>query len=458
MPSIVTVNVSLQLAPSPSTLQKTGAFISQGGTTKAQNSLTLLTQLSDLTGILKAPAALSSLTWSANVVTATTAAPHGYTTGDVITMTIGGATPAGYNGTFQATITGASTFTYPLAVNPGTETVPGTYVLGAVSELLSMGTTFFAQGSAQSVYVLELGEGTANEGVATLTTWLTNHPLTLYGVLVPREWDANANFLALIASYESTTSKFYFWVTTTTGTYTSYTAQMKDVIAMVEAPGIPPTEFSLAAAFWVSLNYSPSSTNKVTPFAFSQLFGVTPYPTVGNNTLLTQLKTAGVNVVMTGAEGGLTGTYLYWGTTMDVNDFTFWYSIDWMQINCALALANTVINGSNNPLNPLDYDQNGIDRLQASLASVGADAIAFALATGKLTQTEFDGTTLAQQLDANAFTNQMVINAVPFVIYATQNPGDYKIGKYAGLSMIFIVARGFIQIVLNIIATDFITF
>ena len=32
MTSIVTVNVSQTIAPAPSTLQKTGAFISQGGT------------------------------------------------------------------------------------------------------------------------------------------------------------------------------------------------------------------------------------------------------------------------------------------------------------------------------------------------------------------------------------------------------------------------------------------
>ena len=36
MPSIVTVNVTQTAAPAPSTLQQTGAFVSQGATTLSQ--------------------------------------------------------------------------------------------------------------------------------------------------------------------------------------------------------------------------------------------------------------------------------------------------------------------------------------------------------------------------------------------------------------------------------------
>jgi hypothetical protein len=359
----------------------------------------------------------------------------------------------------SCTITGASTFTYAES-DPGTSpaTTPGTYVPGDVTELTAMLTTYFAQGSAQSVRVLELGIGTNVEGIASLSTWLTNNPGVLYAVLVPRGWDGVTQFLALIASYESTTSKFYFYVTTTSGTYTDYTALMKCVVAMVEAPGIPSTEFSLAAAFYRLLSQNPGPTNKLPPFAFAQLFGVTPYPLAGNNSLLTLLKAAGVNVVLTGAEGGLTNTYLYWGTTKDGRDIAYWYSIDWVQIQSQIALANEVINGSNTPLNPLYYDQQGVNRLQSREAQVMTNAVVFGMATGAITLTEFDGTQLAAALDSNQFVNQLVVNAVPFVSYATALPGDYRIGKYGGLSVVFIVNRGFTAIVLNIVATDFVTF
>ena len=41
--NIVIVNVSEQIASTPSTLQKTGAFVSQGGTTLAAGTNTLFT-------------------------------------------------------------------------------------------------------------------------------------------------------------------------------------------------------------------------------------------------------------------------------------------------------------------------------------------------------------------------------------------------------------------------------
>lgn len=457
MPSIVTVNVSLQVAPTPSTLQATGALISQGSTTLAPQSRSLITEPADLTAILVGVKTLTTLTWASGVVTAATAAPHGLTTSDTLMLTISGATPTAYNGTYLCTITGPSAFTYPLVANPGTNTAPGSYTPENVTELSAMVTTFFAQGAAQSVYVLELGIGGPDDGVAALTTWLQNNPSTVYSFLVPRTWDAVSSFLALIATYESPTAKTYFHVTTTATTYTSYTSLMKDVIATIEAPGIPANEFSAAAGFYVSLLYRPSNTSKVTPFAFSFLFGVTPYPTVGNGPLLTTLKAAAINVVGTGAEGGISDAILLWGMTKDSRDFTYWYSIDYGQIQAAIALANEVINGSNNPINPLYYDQHGINRLEARLAGVFSNMVTFGLATGSVAQYELDGPALSAAIDSGAFTNQAAINAVPFVPYSLANPGDFKIGTYAGLSVIYIPARGFIHIIINIVATDFIS-
>lgn len=454
--TIVTTNVSQIVAPAPSKLQKTGALIAQGATNTAAGTKTLLTSAADLTAILAGALALSSITWSGGVATATTAAPHGYANAEVVKLTVAGATPAGYNGTFNCTITGASTFTYPLAVNPGAETVPGTYTPEDVAELLAMVTTFFAQGSQQAVYVLELGKGNAADGVTYLTTWLAANPGIFYAYLLPRYWADEASFLTFLAGFEATTSKTYFFVTMTAQNYTSFTAAMKCVVGLVEAPAVAATEFSLAAALRVALNYDPSSANRVTPFAFSDLFGVTPYPAAGNATLLAALKAASVNYVGTGAEGGITNSLLYWGTTMDGRDFTYWYSVDWVQINVPRALAAAVINGSNNPLNPLYYNQDGINRLQAVVVQMMQSAISFGLALGAISQTQLSAPAFQQALDAQAFAGKVEVNADPFFSYASENPNDYKAGKYAGLSVVYTPNRGFTQIVFNVTVNDFV--
>lgn len=547
---IVLVNVSQQQAPTPNKLQKTGALISQGGTTLAPGSMQLLTMPADLTGIQNPTVDIGTLTWApayGGQVSGSTVNPHGVPTNKEFVAIISGVKPAGYNGTYKAVATGPSAFSYYLTVNPGAQTTAGKMVPPSSSELITMAATFFAQGTAQSVYVIELGAGTAAEGVEFLRSFISeNEEQFFYSYLVPRSWDADPAFLQLISEFENTTSKTYFFVTTTLSTMGAYTEAMKDVVAMVEAPqygawaqlavasatwaagvstltmsddvnvkpgdwvtlsgnvcedvpdalngihqalpgttgtalaigvpldpgalttpgflqrsvygspGAPAREFTLAAPFYVSLNYDPSDTNRVTPYAFAFLYDVTPFPTQGNRAVLSTLQAANINYVGTGAEGGITDRILLWGHTMDGRPFNYWYSVDWMQINIDLFLSNAIINGSNNSVNPLYYNQNGIDRLEQVAASVGAAAISFGLAVGSVIQLGLDQVTFNNNLNKGLYSGNVVINAVPFVPYVTHAPGDYKIGKYAGFSMIYTPQRGFEHIIYNIVVTDFI--
>jgi hypothetical protein len=244
-------------------------------------------------------------------------------------------------------------------------------------------------------------------------------------------------------------------VTTTNLTYTAYTTpDFKDVVALIEAPTLFTTEFSLAAVFWVALHYNPSSTNRITQLSFAFVFGVTPYPTTGSTTLFTNWKTAGINYISTGAEGGISNTMVVWGTTADVRPYNYWYSADWLQININLDLSNAVINGSNNPQAPLYLNQQGINTLQAVGARTLTSAITFGLLLGQVVQSELDGPTYTLALENGVFAGQAVINAVPFAAYYAVSPGDYKIGTYNGFSCTVTPLRGFESILFNINLTD----
>ncbi len=434
--NIVVVNVSQTIAPAPSTLQQTGAFISQGATTTDVGDTTLVTQESELLAILRPALANASLVWGGGTVTATTSVPHGLTTGDILQLTIAGAvaTLAGYNGTFACTVTGASTFTYAVGTNPGTATQPGTWIPAAVAEVRSMANTFFAQGSAVSVYVLEVGLVEDDAGVLELDSFITanSQSQVFYSYLVPRSWADSAAFLTYVGDFEDPTAKTYFFMTVSLSNYTDLDATMKSVVATIQAPAAPVTEFTAAALFYRWLGYDPSTTNKVAPFAFAYLYGVTAYPLRNNSATLTLLKNAFINYVGTGAEGGITNTVLFWGTTKDGNDATYWYSVDWVQINLDLDIANAVINGSNNPTNPLYYNQQGIDRLQAVAQLTMDRGTSFGLVNGSA-----------------------AVAAVSFRTYVLENPSDYPIGKYAGLSVTYTPSRGFTQIVFNLNVSQF---
>jgi hypothetical protein len=473
--AIVTVHVSIIEAPTPITYQQIGAFVSFGATNLTpSNNTALLTQFSDLAPLIPAPLTVATATWAAGTATITLSAPvSGVTAGDINTLVLSGFTPAGYNGRYQCTFTSTTVFTYPLTTSPGTATVMGTVVWNSQIELQQMAYTYFGQGNMTGPYVLELGyQNSIANKVTALTTWMNNNPRTIYGFLLGREFGAtSANVIALeplLKHYQAPETMEYFWLTVTPSTMTILGPTYKDVIQMVEAPALtdptqdnlndPNGEFSLAAMFYNALSFRPSNTNRISPMAFKFVYGVTQYPQKGNGPLLVSFKQANTNYITTGAEGGIAFTMIYEGVTLDGHDyFNWWYTIDWVQIEINLNLSNAIINGSNNPLAPLYYNQDGINYLETVLFSTMQDAQTFGMVLGKIIMTQLDGPDLSNAILGGTFAGKCDVNAVPFLNYTLANPGDYKIGEYDGLSTLFIPARGFIHILVNVVATDLVS-
>ena len=73
---------------------------------------------------------ISTITRVGTTATLTTANPHGLSTGMQVTVT--GALPADYNGTYTITVTGANTYTYVMAADPGASAAPvGSYSIAS---------------------------------------------------------------------------------------------------------------------------------------------------------------------------------------------------------------------------------------------------------------------------------------------------------------------------------------
>lgn len=537
---IVVVNVAVQVAPAPSKLQKSGAFISAGGTITSPGTLTLLTQSSSLAALLVQPAPISNIGWANGEATVLTTNPHNLPIGQILMLTVAGASPSGYNGTFACLVTGPTAFTYPLPISPGGETVPGTWVNAEAASLAQRNTTFFAQGTAQPVTVLEVGAVDAGHGVVFLSEWIAQNPNTFYSYLVPRFWDASPTFLSFLAGFEAPTSRTYFFVTTTLQNYALY-ADMKDVVWLIEAPvygvwpanalgslnwstgvatattatshgvavgnwfqltgsspagwngwflaqpgttgntlvfnvatnpgaetalgtlvaslysstGIGANEFSLAAEFRVTLNYAPSSNNQVTPLNYAFVFGVTAFPTQNNASLINTILSANGNLVGTGAAGGISGTVVAGGQTGDGNPFKYWYSVDYTQINLAVNLTAALINGANNPSNPVDYNQNGINTLQRAAVATMSQGISSGLVLNAIQQTTLAASDLAQALNLGTYNANTLVNADPFAAYTSENPNDYSAGIYNGITVVYTPLRGFEAITVNVTVSSF---
>lgn len=359
--TIVNVNATVTEAPTPSTLQQSGAIVSVGGTTQAANTLVFY----------------------------------------------------GSNSTLQAALSST----------------------GNSIEVGNMGTTFFAQPGAQfaiGVYVLELGvQGTVPSGITALGSWISGNPGQIYAYLTPSSWDASGAALNTLAgNYSSNTGMTYFFVTTTSGTLSAYSAANKSIFALVPSPTAASSEFQTAAPFYAWLANNPSAANPAAPMDFRFAFGVTPWPVLNNQATINAILTAGGNLILTGAEGGISNALLRNGTTMDLSQSMFWYSVDWLLINAKQQLAAAIINGSNsNP--PLYYNQQGINYLLAILTALGSAGTSF----GLLLNATFTATS--------------------FATYVAQNPDDYAAGKYNGFNGTTTPQAGFESITFNVDALQF---
>jgi hypothetical protein len=77
--------------------------------------------------------AISSITRVSTLATLTTSTDHGLKTGDFVTVS--GAIPVEFNGTYSITVTGVNTFTYVMASTPSADaSVVGSYVVGTWSQ------------------------------------------------------------------------------------------------------------------------------------------------------------------------------------------------------------------------------------------------------------------------------------------------------------------------------------
>lgn len=461
--AIVNINVSVTNPPKPSQLLKSGAMISMGGTTLAAGEYQLLTSKDDLKAITAPGKTISTIVWAANLVTVTLASPHGWTNGSTVPVVISGVAPAAYNRSAEATVTSATEFTYSLSSDPGTATTMGVVKTVVAGEIIQMNTTYWAQGAARAVYVLELGDVSVAAAVAALADFidedisLGNTYQKFFSYLVPREWDGETTFKTLTGLYTSPASLVYFFITTTTATYPDWVAtKNKSVCAGVESPNIPAGEFSMAFPFQSSLANDPGSSNMVPPMAYRFGYGVTEYPVEGNGTLLKQLQDNSINYVGTAAEGGLSNKMLVAGHMLDGNPFNYWYSVAWTAINLELDLANEIINGSNTTVNPLYYEQNGIDRLQRRALKTLRNGISYGLILGRVIGTGLTQQDFNSEYEKGTYAGNAVINAVPFANYTSLNPSDYAAGKYAGLSAVMTPRRGFESITFNVNVTNFV--
>lgn len=423
---IVNLNMSVQAPSEPDRLQQTGVIVSVGGTNTDPGTLTLIQTNGSLSTYLSAAIAINTLVWATGTATLTSTAAHGLPVGEEIYITIAGVTPAAWNGTYLATITGASTLTFAKTPDPGAMTLTGTFTLKSRADLVRDVATWFGCDNVPGIYILELGANGADAAIAYLTQWLGDNPATVYGLKVPDTWKDNADFVTLVANNSAVDSWLYFFL----DVLHNDTAIWADYAALkgIALGALSPTETANKsfAVYLLSehVKVAPSETNQITQTAYSFVPGFKPFPRTHASIPL--MLAANINYPASGAEGNIANTILKMGVFMDGAQMSRWYAIDWIAINAQIELSASIINNSNNAVNPYRLDQFGIESLLAVTQNVLSRGIRYGM-----------------------YNNQSSCYAIDFKTYYKQNPSDYDNGIYNGLYALLYTSQGFLKVQFN---------
>jgi hypothetical protein len=438
-PQIVNLTAVLTVAPEPSQLQQSGAFVSVGGTTLATGSYLYCGQLPALQAVLQTS---GSGNYAELNAMGTTFFAQGSAVGAYVlelgAQTSGVAGIEALNtwitnnpGVFYGYLTPASWDNQDevvgsvIIVNGGTGyTVAPTVTFSAPTDggVTAAGTAVIQDGVVQSVTITNPGGPYTAAPTVTFSAPTSGTTATGTANLA-----AELNIVA--GNYASPTGRTYFFITTTVSNVASYQPN-KSVYAFVPSPTATSQEFGAAAHFYQWLVNNPGPTSKLAPMAYRFLNGVTPWPATGYASQIQTVLSAYGNINLVPPQGGITNTCIFKGTTSDGSQASWWYGIDWFQITAVNDMADEVVNGSNQEP-PLLYDQDGINQLVGVAQRDLNTAISYGCA--------LSGT----------------ITSASFSTYTTQNPANYKAGLYQGIGANVVGQNGFLTVGITLDAIQF---
>jgi hypothetical protein len=435
-PQIVNLTAVLTVAPEPSQLQQSGAFVSVGGTTLATGTYLYCGQLSTLQGVLQTSGSGNQAELN---TMGTTFFAQGQSVGAYVlelgTQTSGAAgiealqtwitgnpgnfyaylVPAAWDNTSE--VVGSVKVT---AGGSGYTTAPTVAFSGGGGGTGATATATVAGGVVTGVTITNPGSGYTSAPTVAFTGAGTGATATA----------ALASELNIIAGdYASPTGLTYFFVTTTVANVATYQPN-KSVYAFVPSPTATSQEFGAAAHFYQWLVNNPGPASVLAPMAYRFLNGVTAWPATGYAANIQTVLSAYGNINLVPPQGGITETCIFKGMTMDGSQASWWYGIDWYQIRVTDDLADEVVNGSNEEP-PLLYNQDGINQLAGVAQRDLNTAISYGCA--------LSGT----------------ITAASFATYTAANPANYKAGIYQGLGANIVGQNGFLSVGITLDAIEF---
>lgn len=305
---------------------------------------------------------------------------------------------------------------------------------------------YFNYSGNRSVNVLELGQVSETTTLQTQATQIDTiiksglHRSYMY--LIPTSfYIENSPIVSIMQEYTKETSAQYFMISTTADVTTDAVAtQFKNLKScfLVYDNSDTSQNINLAGSILgilASSKFDISGNNKASPLNFKILQGFKFNPI--NRVLLNKLTQYPANFIFNEVGYATIGNGRY--TNGDAWDY--WYQWDLTQLALQQKITQLLINGVNNPVNVIRFDQQGIDIINASVKSTLSEYIQL-------------GCINTYAMALNPANNTLVglnnINTIDFNTYISQYPDKYQNEIYDGISFYVLINRYIRQCILNI--------
>lgn len=291
---------------------------------------------------------------------------------------------------------------------------------------------------AYDAYLVTIGtvDNDFSEKIKDIADFIENGNLRAYIYALPKPFIKDEGTAGLTKSYIDTNSKQYFALEVEADTdLTLYKGQKsvwaindngrnKDNNAVGAVLGkFASSNFDISA----SLKASPMNYKFLTGFAYTELENRTQRSFIENNVSYISSK-AGNTLIMN-------------GRCMDTRPIDYWYQWDLASFSIENAVITLLLNGVNNPNYAIQYNQNGIDTINASIVATLNTMISY----GCITEFGASFNTATNELE-----NIGYIYAVDYYTYIANQPQDYQNEVYQGFSFYVRVGRYIRQVVLNV--------
>lgn len=295
---------------------------------------------------------------------------------------------------------------------------------------------------SETTYWTNITSEIVSQAVKVLSDFVASGELRVYEWACPTSFYDNTDFIALVKSYSGITAGQYFSLELPEGTDPStdetFALYIQSKSFAPVYPSLVEGESSNGAIVGIKAGnlYNLSVSNPLSLLQWKTVYGITPRDRLSNS-LVDALNENGCSWI-----GSLNNnTVVLGGMVADGQNWESYFALDTFIFRLTVDIASMMIQASNNPLQSISFNQNGINIIKNKLVAISNTMLSFGV---------LDNFGSDYDTNTNAILNTGEWSAIDFATYKANQYQDWKDGIYNGASCYVTIRHFVLQIVPSI--------